>query len=133
MGSYFPDQGLNPRPQVEAWSLNYWTTREVPEFLIVTDCHLTLNCFVWLMATVSDCTKTPNHDSSGPLCQVLPDMVTWPNPDLQAPVKRDVGVWERLLSPLKERDALGGTCHSHPLPRPPPTVSSLPCRLSCAV
>ena len=29
--SYFPDQGLNPcPPAVETWSLNYWTTKEVP-------------------------------------------------------------------------------------------------------
>ena len=30
-GSWFPDQGLNPRPPaLGAQNLNHWTTREVP-------------------------------------------------------------------------------------------------------
>ena len=34
----FPDQGLEPGPPaLEGWSLNHWTTREVPGF----SCFLT--------------------------------------------------------------------------------------------
>ena len=28
-GILAPDQGLNPHPLIERWSLNHWTTREV--------------------------------------------------------------------------------------------------------
>ena len=35
VGSWFPDQGLNPcPPAVEAWGPNHRTTREVPEQLL---------------------------------------------------------------------------------------------------
>ena len=32
VGSQFPDQGLNLHPALEVWSLNHWTTREVPKY-----------------------------------------------------------------------------------------------------
>ena len=85
------------------------------------------------MATMSDGTKTPNRDGSGPLCQVLSDMAPWPNLDLQVLVQRDVGVWEGLFSLMMERDVPGSTCHSHLLPCPLPTLPSLPYRLSRVV
>ena len=36
--SYFPNQRSNPTPpSVEAWSLNHWTTREVPVAIFKTN------------------------------------------------------------------------------------------------
>lgn len=34
-GSYFPDQGSKPAPAVKVPSPNYWTTRELPFYLIL--------------------------------------------------------------------------------------------------
>ena len=35
-GVLIPQPGIEPRPStVEAWSLNHWTTREVPEVMCI--------------------------------------------------------------------------------------------------
>ena len=38
VGSYFPDQGLNPHPLQWKHSLNHWATRKVPEITFLNAC-----------------------------------------------------------------------------------------------
>ena len=38
MGSYFPNQGSNPCPLLLKWSLDHWTTREVPHLRFHSTC-----------------------------------------------------------------------------------------------
>ena len=110
-GILVPWPGMEPTlPAVKAWSLNHWTTRDVPQLIFLTSCLTTVHCLPYssrkcTMSFSQLCTFAydylPGHPSAWLLYQAVELLLS-----LQSPFQRWPPLAILLMIPL------GRTNHS---------------------